>query len=184
VIAPEGAAPAVGEFIEVAEAEPLKGEGRLASPLYFLLVASRSRAPIERIPPPVSVLSDRDEWSRKDYEKVMRDLEGTAKERDYAEKLVHERDNSIDFMTRDFEAWKRQKAGRRRALRAGARRIRAHAPPSATSASRRASRSSTSRRGDRTPPVGALVAQAALHPPAFAAQERRMKPQMNADERR
>ena len=110
VIAPEGAAPPVGEFIEVAEAEPLKGEGRLASPLYFLLVASRSRGPIERIPPPVSVLSDRDEWSRKDYEKVMRDLEGTAKERDYAEKLVDERDKSIDFMTRDIEAWKRQKA--------------------------------------------------------------------------
>jgi SAM-dependent methyltransferase len=110
VITPEGRAPAAAEFIEVAETQPGKAGAELANPLYFILVAGRTPAAIARAPSALSVLSDRDEWARLDYEKVMRDLGGTAKERDYAEKLVDERDKSIEFMTRDIEAWKRQKA--------------------------------------------------------------------------
>jgi SAM-dependent methyltransferase len=110
VIAPEGAPVAAGEFLEVAEAEPGKVASQLDHPLYFLLVASRSQAAVASTPPALSVLSDRDDWVHRDYEKVMRDLAGTAAQRDYAEKLVGERDNSIDFMTRDIEAWRRQKA--------------------------------------------------------------------------
>jgi SAM-dependent methyltransferase len=110
VITPEGRAPGAAEFIEVTETEPGKAGAELAHPLYFMLVAGRSPEAIARAPSALSVLSDRDEWARHDYAKVMRDLEGTAKERDYAQKLVDERDKSIAFMTHDIETWKRQKA--------------------------------------------------------------------------
>ena len=107
LIAPEKAAQATGEVREVAEAEPDQAGESLASPLYFLLVASRSRAALEALPPVVSVLSDRDDWVHRDYEKVMRDLGGAAKEREHAVKLVEERDKTIEFMQRDAADYQR-----------------------------------------------------------------------------
>jgi len=76
VVWPE-AGPARGEIFEVAEAAadaPMPGHAR---PLYFIVVASASPAPLAAIAPRLSVLADRNEWVRHDYEKVMRDLEAT-----------------------------------------------------------------------------------------------------------
>ena len=110
VIAPEGTRAAAGDLREVSEQDPARAETALAHPLYFLLAASRSQAAIDALPPLLSVLSDRDDWVHQDYEKVMRDLGGAAKEREHAVKLVKERDDSIAFMTRDIAAWKDLKA--------------------------------------------------------------------------
>ena len=109
VIAPEGPA-ASGELLEVSESAPGDAARQLAHPLYFLLVASRSREAVDRVAPPLSVLSDRDDWVHHDYEKVMRDLGGCAKEREHAIKLVEEREAAIAFMTRDIGEWKKLKA--------------------------------------------------------------------------
>ena len=84
VIAPEGAPAAAGELHEVTEAQPAHARSALEHPLYFILVAGQSRAAIDAVPPVVSVLSDRDDWVHRDYEKVMRDLGGAARERDEA----------------------------------------------------------------------------------------------------
>ena len=107
VIAPESTGPAQGELREVAEANPAEAEPALAHPLYFLVVASRSRAALDALPPALSVLSDRDDWVHRDYEKVMRDLGGAAAEREHAVKLVGERDRTIEFMTRDAADYQR-----------------------------------------------------------------------------
>jgi 2-polyprenyl-3-methyl-5-hydroxy-6-metoxy-1,4-benzoquinol methylase len=110
VIAPEGTAAAGGEFLEVTEDEPVKTGTQLAHPLYFLIAASRSSAAVQGVPPALSVLSDRDDWFYRDYGKVIRDLAGTAVQRDYAEKLVAERDGTIEALERDIAAWQKQKA--------------------------------------------------------------------------
>ena len=110
VIAPEGAGAAAGELREVSEKDPSSADEALAHPLYFLLAASRSQAAIEALAPLLSVLSDRDDWVHQDYEKVMRDLGGAAREREAALKLVKERDDAIAFMNRDIAAWKELKA--------------------------------------------------------------------------
>jgi SAM-dependent methyltransferase len=107
VIAPEAPGPASGELREVSEEDPANAAGALAHPLYFLLVASRSRASLDALPPLLSVLSDRGDWVHKDYEKVMRDLGGCAKEREHAVNLVGERDRTIEFMTRDAADYQR-----------------------------------------------------------------------------
>ena len=76
VVWPE-AGPAGGEIFEVSEATadaPTPGHAR---PLYFIVVASASVAPLTGIAPRLSVLADRDEWVHRDYEKVFRDLEAT-----------------------------------------------------------------------------------------------------------
>jgi SAM-dependent methyltransferase len=77
VIAPEGAREAAAQVVEVAEASPAQASARLANPLYFLLVASRQREGLAATAPALSVLSDRDEWVHRDYEKVMRNVEAT-----------------------------------------------------------------------------------------------------------
>ena len=110
VIAAEGASSKAGMLLEVTESNPAHAAPALASPLYFLVVASRERAGLARLEPEVSVLADRDEWVHRDYEKVMRDLGGAAVEREHALKLVAERDQAIDFMHRDVIEWKRLKA--------------------------------------------------------------------------
>lgn len=110
VIAAESGDPRAGELLEVTESDPARAAPALASPLYFLVVASRSRTSLARHAPEVSVLADRDDWVHRDYEKVMRDLGGAAAERDQAQRLVAERDASIDFMHRDVLEWKRLKA--------------------------------------------------------------------------
>ncbi|MGZ5111716.1 MAG: class I SAM-dependent methyltransferase [Usitatibacter sp.] len=77
VIAPEGARQAAAQVVEVTEADPVGAAARLANPLYFLLVASRQRDSLTATAPALSVLSDRDDWVHRDYEKVMRDVEAT-----------------------------------------------------------------------------------------------------------
>ena len=110
VIAPEGEAARAGELVEVTESDPANATSALANPLYFIVVASRSRASVERLAPAVSVLSDRDEWVHRDYEKVTRALGGVTSERDFALGLVAERDKTVDFMQRDLAEWMRLKA--------------------------------------------------------------------------
>ena len=105
VIAPEQG-PATGELLEVSESAPGQSGHRIENPLYFIVVCSRSKEALQRIPPPLSVLSDRDEWVHKDYEKVMRDLGGCAKERDHAIALVAERDASIERILAEWRAIK------------------------------------------------------------------------------
>jgi SAM-dependent methyltransferase len=85
VIAPEaplapaaGNVAATGELVEIAETEAGEATHALSRPLYFLVVASRSAASVESLPPALSVLADRDDWVHRDYEKVMRMLEESA----------------------------------------------------------------------------------------------------------
>jgi len=80
VIAPEAAlSPApVGQLLEISESQPAAAAAALSSPLYFLVVASRRREALDALPSAVSVLADRDDWVRRDYEKVMRMLEASA----------------------------------------------------------------------------------------------------------
>jgi ubiquinone/menaquinone biosynthesis C-methylase UbiE len=79
----EGAAR--GEIFEVSEATAVAPSPGHARPLYFVVIASASRARLAGITPRLSVLADRDEWVHRDYEKVMRDLEAT-----------HRRSNDLD----------------------------------------------------------------------------------------
>jgi len=78
VIAPEGANEAAGELFEVVQANPAEAARSLSSPLYYLLVASRSREAVNALPPAVSVLADRDDWMYSDYAKVIRELRAAA----------------------------------------------------------------------------------------------------------
>ncbi|HQZ44609.1 MAG TPA: methyltransferase domain-containing protein [Usitatibacteraceae bacterium] len=73
VIAPEPRAE-TGHLVEVSEAMPAQAAPALAEPLYFLVAASRSAATLGMLPAMLSVLSDRDDWAHRDYEKVMGDL--------------------------------------------------------------------------------------------------------------
>jgi SAM-dependent methyltransferase len=74
IIAPEHPLPWSGQLIEVGEAQPGEAAGRLSSPLYFLVAASRERGALAPVAPALSVLADRDDWVYRDYEKVMKDL--------------------------------------------------------------------------------------------------------------
>jgi len=67
-----------GEIIEISESQPIDAIPRLGNPLYFMLVASRSRVALDAQPPVLSVLADRDDWVHRDYEKVMKDLDWWA----------------------------------------------------------------------------------------------------------
>jgi ubiquinone/menaquinone biosynthesis C-methylase UbiE len=78
LIAPEGGGRAAAQLVEIDEAHPESASERLESPLYFVLVASRERSALAAVEPVLSVLADRTDWVHRDYEKVMRDLEGTA----------------------------------------------------------------------------------------------------------
>ena len=107
VIAAEDGAQRGGELVEVSEADPSQGTPALAHPLYFLVAASRSRASLAALPPVVSVLSDRDDWVHRDYEKVMRDLGGAARERAHAIGLLEARDRTIADLARDIADYQR-----------------------------------------------------------------------------
>jgi ubiquinone/menaquinone biosynthesis C-methylase UbiE len=74
VIAPEGKRESVGQLIESAETSITESVATLSNPLYFLLVAGRSAAAVDALPPAMSVFADRDDWVHRDYEKVMKDL--------------------------------------------------------------------------------------------------------------
>ena len=93
IIAPETPGPSEGHLLEVTEAAPLEAKRTLQSPLYFVLVGSRRAQSLHAVAPALSVLADRDDWVHRDYEKVMRMLEGVAHERNVlAERAVqHER---------------------------------------------------------------------------------------------
>jgi SAM-dependent methyltransferase len=98
LIAPEGTAAAAGEVIEVDEEHPAEAAPALASPLYFVVVASRSRAALASAAPVVSVLSDRGDWVHRDYEKVMGDLVAASARKDELERQVIEARGAIDAL--------------------------------------------------------------------------------------
>jgi SAM-dependent methyltransferase len=95
VIAPEAAGEARGEVIETSEASVAESTPALSNPLYFLVVAGRTREAVDALPPAVSVLADRDDWVHRDYEKVMRHLEETAERAQSLDAEVADRDRSI-----------------------------------------------------------------------------------------
>jgi ubiquinone/menaquinone biosynthesis C-methylase UbiE len=94
VIAPEAAA-GEAQVIETDEANPDRASPKLESPLYFLVAASRDRAALAALPALVSVLSDRDEWMRRDYEKVFRWMEDSVARAKALDADVAQRDRSI-----------------------------------------------------------------------------------------
>jgi ubiquinone/menaquinone biosynthesis C-methylase UbiE len=79
VIAPEGAGASAGELIEVDEKVPDRGAPHLASPVYFILVASRSREALDAIAPAVSVFADHDDWAYNDWYNVTRQFRAGQK---------------------------------------------------------------------------------------------------------
>jgi ubiquinone/menaquinone biosynthesis C-methylase UbiE len=79
VIAPEAVATARGELLEASESAPDHGGAHIASPLYYILVASRDRKALDAIAPVVSVFADPDDWAYNDWYKVTR--ENWAKEK-------------------------------------------------------------------------------------------------------
>ena len=79
VIAPEDSPSCAGELIEVSEKVPDRGAARLASPVYFILVASRSREALDKIQPAVSVLADHDDWAYNDWYNVTREFRAGQK---------------------------------------------------------------------------------------------------------
>ena len=87
LIAPENEASPAGEVIEVDEENPAEAAPVLSSPLYFVVVASASRAALPS-PAVISVLSDRGDWVHRDYEKVMKDLVAASERKDEFERRV------------------------------------------------------------------------------------------------
>ena len=87
LIAPEREGSAAGELIEVDEENPAEAASALANPLYFVVVASRSRAALSA-PATISVLSDRGDWVHRDYEKVMAELVAASARKDELERQV------------------------------------------------------------------------------------------------
>ena len=73
LIAPEGMA-AGAQLVEVDEERPDVDTGRLSSPLYFIVAASREAQALVRPERALSVLVDRGDWVHRDYEHVMKDL--------------------------------------------------------------------------------------------------------------
>jgi ubiquinone/menaquinone biosynthesis C-methylase UbiE len=74
VIAPEPHAE-TGHLAEVTEANPADACAAMGEPLYFIVAASRSIGTLGMLPATLSVLSDKDDWVHRDYEKVMGNLE-------------------------------------------------------------------------------------------------------------
>lgn len=93
VLAPE-ARPADGEILEVQERAPLAARTGRARPLYYVVLAGRDAATIAALPHRLSVLADADDWVKRDYGKVTRQLHaaherGNALEREVASLQVH-----------------------------------------------------------------------------------------------
>ncbi|MCM2327294.1 MAG: class I SAM-dependent methyltransferase [Lysobacter sp.] len=89
VIAPEPRAE-TGHLAEVSEGNPAEACAALGEPLYFVVAASRSMGALGMLPATLSVLADRDDWTHRDYEKVMRDLVVTVGRAEALEKRVDE----------------------------------------------------------------------------------------------
>ena len=96
LIAPEAPAAPTGEVVEVDEEQPSEATSAMASPMYFVVVASRSRAALEGAGPVLSVLSDRSDWVHRDYEKVMADLVEASARKDEYERQVIDGSRAID----------------------------------------------------------------------------------------
>jgi ubiquinone/menaquinone biosynthesis C-methylase UbiE len=91
VIAPESRA-ASGALVEVPEEDPSRGAALLSEPLYFIVAAARERAALDALGAPLHVLSDRGDWTWRDYEKVMRWMEAAVAERDEYKRRLEERE--------------------------------------------------------------------------------------------
>lgn len=92
---PSGRGSISAQLIEVSESAPAESQTQLSSPLYFVVVASRSRAALDATAPALSVLSDRDDWVHKDYEKVMRWMEDSVRRSEELEKQLALRDHDV-----------------------------------------------------------------------------------------
>ena len=79
-----------GELFETDERQPDRHESSLAAPLYFLVTASGSRAALDRTPPALSVLSDRDDWMYQDYGSNIRTARAGAERNAVLEKELAE----------------------------------------------------------------------------------------------
>ena len=110
LIAPETPGSAVGEIIETDEKNPPDSRPSLADPLYFVVVASRSRAALEAVPPALSVLSDRDDWVHRDYEKVMGELQMNVAWRESLEDQIARREVAIAALQDDARVVQAAKA--------------------------------------------------------------------------
>jgi SAM-dependent methyltransferase len=106
VIAPERNPAAQGELFEVSETDPATSAPALSFPLYFLLVASRSREAVAAVPAAVSVLADREDWMYQDYAKVIRELRAAAAR--VAELEAQARTTSASLETQQREIVRRQ----------------------------------------------------------------------------
>ena len=116
LIAPEQSGDAAGELVEVDEENPAEAAPALASPLYFLVVASRSGAALASPPPVLSVLSDRGDWVHRDYEKVMNDLVEASRRKDELERQVIEARRSIDTLQEEARSLQHAREELREAL--------------------------------------------------------------------
>jgi ubiquinone/menaquinone biosynthesis C-methylase UbiE len=106
VIAPEVRGSVEAQMIETGELTPSAFETRLAAPLYFLVAASRSREALERVPPALSVLSDRDDWMYQDYGNVIRALRAGAERNAVLEKELAEKIRELN-RSRGWRWWKK-----------------------------------------------------------------------------
>jgi SAM-dependent methyltransferase len=101
VIAPEQPARAA-QLVEVEEADPARPAATLADPLYFVLAAAREPDVLRAVPAPLAVLSDRGDWVRRDYEKVMRWHEEGAAQRAQHETRLAERERELEMLRRQL----------------------------------------------------------------------------------
>lgn len=104
VIAPESARAPGGELFEVAEADPSEAASKLDHPLYFMIAASLEAEALARVPAVVSVLSDRDEWVYRDYEKVMKDSRHHAERGDVLRRDLTDRERSIAMLQEEVKS--------------------------------------------------------------------------------
>lgn len=99
LIAPEetclGRGSIEAQLVEVSGTAPAEASTRLSNPLYFMVVASRSREAMDAVPAALSVLSDRDDWVHRDYEKVMAWLEQSARYGEDLQRQLAARDQTI-----------------------------------------------------------------------------------------
>jgi len=103
VIAPEEEARA-SQVVETSESRPDESSPVLTQPLYFVIVASRSRKALGAIPAALSVLSDREELLREDHAKALRDVARQDDHIHLLDSLIAERDAFIAWLQRDLEA--------------------------------------------------------------------------------
>ena len=77
VLAPE-APPAAGQALDAQASDPSHPQPGSGEPLYFLVVAARTAEALAKFPATLSVLADRDDFFKRDYEKVTREMRRAA----------------------------------------------------------------------------------------------------------